>query len=371
MLRKSAQAGFFFCLLACALLGGRGLARAEDKPAEPGQAKTGRWLLLPVLGYSPETRIILGLGGVYYFRPAGSRPEARPSQVWIAAIGTQNKQFMLWLLPELYLRNETLRIVGSLKLENYPQKFYGVGNDTADEVEEDYSYRRAYLELTALRKIRSRFFGGLYYEFETGRIAKPKPGGLLDRGEIPGTGTTTISGAGLAAAWDSRDSIFFPRRGSYHQAWLSGYSGILGSEYDFIRLKFDLRHYIPVFSSHVLALQAMVRLISGQPPFQFMGMIGGDTLMRGYYLGRYRDKNLIILQAEYRMPVWWRFGLAGFVGVGDVAAKPGKFRLGSFKYTAGFGLRFLFDAKEKTYIRVDFGFGKNTSGMYIMVGEAF
>jgi hypothetical protein len=102
-----------------------------------------------------------------------------------------------------------------------------------------------------------------------------------------------------------------------------------------------------------------------------MGMIGGDTLMRGYYYGRYRDKNLAVLQAEYRMPVWKRLGLVGFAGVGDVAPAPGRFRLGSFKAAGGFGFRFLFDPKEKTSIRLDFGFGKDTSGMYITATEAF
>ena len=86
--------------------------------------------------------------------------------------------------------------------------------------------------------------------------------------------------------------------------------------------------------------------------------------MRGYYLGRYRDKILMTFQAEYRIPAWWRFGLVGFAGVGDVASKFAKFKLADFKYSVGAGLRFLLDPKEGTCLRADFGFGKGTSGFY-------
>jgi len=94
--------------------------------------------------------------------------------------------------------------------------------------------------------------------------------------------------------------------------------------------------------------------------------------MRGYYLGRYRDKNMITLQAEYRwVPVFWRVGLAAFAGIGDVAATLGDFDLGRFKYTYGLGLRFVIDPKQRLHLRVDFGFGKETSGVYFTAAEAF
>lgn len=370
MVKKAAWILVVFGALCGAVRGGVPAGGGSGE-AEKAPAKSSRWLVLPILGYTPETRIVAGVGGVYYFRPAGGRSDARPSQVWIALLGTQNKQYSLFLNPDLYLKDEAVRINANIKLENYPQKFFGIGNDTPAAAEEDYTYRRAYLEVTALRRIRSRLAAGPYFEFENGKVVKPEAGGALEAGRIPGSGTTTVSGIGLAVAWDSRDNVFSPSRGSYHQAWLSGYHGLLGSDYDFLRLKLDGRRYISVVSGHVLALQAMVKLTSGTPPFQFMGMIGGDTIMRGYYYGRYRDKNLAVLQAEYRMPVWRRFGLVGFASAGDVAPAPGRFRLGDFKAAGGFGLRFMFDPKEKTSIRLDFGFAKNTSGMYITASEAF
>ena len=98
--------------------------------------------------------------------------------------------------------------------------------------------------------------------------------------------------------------------------------------------------------------------------------LGGDSLMRGYYAGRFRDKVLLAGQAEYRLPLWWRFGLVGFVGAGGVADRVGILSTSAFKLTYGFGLRFRLN-REGENLRIDFGYGKGTSGLYFTAGEAF
>ncbi len=92
--------------------------------------------------------------------------------------------------------------------------------------------------------------------------------------------------------------------------------------------------------------------------------------MRGYYEGRYRDKKLLVVQTEYRFPIVWRFGGVLFAGAGDVAPTLGQFALQTIKPSYGFGLRYMFDPLEKMRIRIDFGWGKGTSGMYVTANEA-
>jgi len=54
-----------------------------------------------------------------------------------------------------------------------------------------------------------------------------------------------------------------------------------------------------------------------------------------------------------------------------VAQKMTGFSLNKLKPSYGFGLRFLFSKEEKINLRVDFGFGKNTNGLYFGIEEAF
>jgi len=133
----------------------------------------------------------------------------------------------------------------------------------------------------------------------------------------------------------------------------------------------DLRKYVTLFKTHVLAFQGVLRSFSGDVPFVELPRLGGEFTGRGYYYGRYMDKNLAVVQAEYRLPLVWRLGLVGFVGTGNVSEKLNQMDLGNLKPFYGFGLRYLFNKKEKIRIRLDFAFGKNSSGFYFSALETF
>jgi hypothetical protein len=60
-----------------------------------------------------------------------------------------------------------------------------------------------------------------------------------------------------------------------------------------------------------------------------------------------------------------------FGGFGQVADGPGRLRFDGFKYSIGFGLRFLVVPKEGANLRVDQAFGQGSSGFYFNANEAF
>jgi outer membrane protein assembly factor BamA len=120
-----------------------------------------------------------------------------------------------------------------------------------------------------------------------------------------------------------------------------------------------------------LALQSLVIIQTGTVPFLNLAQMGGPYTMRGYFEGRFRDKNLMLFQLEYRVPVIWRLGVVGFLGIGNVAEKIDQIDFGSLKSSYGFGIRYLFSETEKIQIRLDIGFGKGSSGFYVSIFEAF
>jgi hypothetical protein len=75
---------------------------------------------------------------------------------------------------------------------------------------------------------------------------------------------------------------------------------------------------------------------------------------------------------EHRvMPVWWRFGLVGFLGLGSVSDSIESFGLDDFKYSVGLGIRFQFDREARLNVRADYALGDGSSGFYLGVKEAF
>ena len=76
-------------------------------------------------------------------------------------------------------------------------------------------------------------------------------------------------------------------------------------------------------------------------------------------------------QAEYRQVLSGRWGFVVFAALGDVASDLTRFQGSDFKLAGGAGLRFLFNKEEKVNLRVDFGVGRNTTGVYFGLEEAF
>lgn len=330
-------------------------------------------VVLPVLFNMPETRWGGGVGGLLTYRPAGSREGDRPSLLYFYAIYTQRRQFSTKWEPEAYFDSEKSLVKAKFQFERYPEKTWGLGNNAAAEREEDFTPRTFVLEVSFQRKLwpGKDLYAGPLYQLESYEVLASEPGGLLDTAALPGARGATSSGAGFLLNWDTRDNVFFPGRGRYWQAAAVWNHRLLGSRFRHAALKLDLRQYVPVFASHVLALQALYQAALGEPPFKSLPKLGGDSLLRGYYSGRYRDRHLLALQAEYRLSLWWRFGAAAFAGLGQVAEHPGRFGLKTMKLSAGFGLRFKIAPGEGTNLRLDCAWGEGTSGLYFTASEAF
>ena len=328
-------------------------------------------LFLPILYYTPETKIAGGAAVNYYFRESGSKKDSRPSTVMPIFIYTQKKQIISELSGDLYWKDEAYHLNGAIGYIKFPNKFYGIGNNTSEDEEEEYTPRNIYLSLNFQKKVQRGLYFGARYEYTNSKIKETDEGGLLATRKILGSEGGTVSGAGILLIWDTRDNVFGPSYGGYYHLSANLFRDVLGSDYDFEEVNLDVRRYIPIFSSHVLAFQSYLNFMAGDPPFNTLSLLGGDSLMRGYYEGRYRDKNMVVFQTEYRTPIWWRLGFVAFLGFGDVADKMSHFALKDFKHSFGLGIRYSINPEEKLNIRFDLAFGKDTSGFYITFLEAF
>lgn len=365
---------FIFLISLLAIIS-RSVSALAGQPPEQRQREEKRWgiIVLPVLFYMPETKWGGGAGGLITLRPSQNKAEARPSSLYFYAIYTQLKQFSTQIKPEFYFKNETYLLTATAIAETFPDKFWGIGNNTASEAEESYTPRTLSFEFSCQKRIwsKQKLYAGFHGFFENYKVTKYEVGKLLARQVYVGSRGGTTSSLGLILNWDTRDNIFFPRKGHYYQLFTRLSRDFLGSDFKTTSIKLDLRKFIPLFSSQVLAWQILFQSIEGTPSFKNYAKLGGDSIMRGYYSGRYRDKYLLALQGEYRLPVWQRFGMVAFAGIGDVAHSWRKFKLDEFKYSFGFGLRFKIAPKEGTNLRLDFAWGKKTSGFYFTAGEAF
>ncbi|MCP4215285.1 MAG: BamA/TamA family outer membrane protein [bacterium] len=367
---------FILLLLATVAFPSHALEEKKTAPLKTDNAekkinkkeKKRRIIVSPIAFYSPETRFAFGAVGSLIFRDKTGK--GRPSSISPLLIYTAEKQFIAQLNTDLYLKEGGYRIKGEIKFLKYPDKFYGLGGGTPATAEELFTTRSANFSLLALKRITPGFNLGLRYHFNSWKVVEFEAGRQLDSAVVPGASSGTISGLYLAASRDTRDNIYFPMKGEFFEFEAGIYNKIIGSEFNFGSINVNLRKYFTVFSSHVFALQAVARVRSGTVPLGNFAKLGGPFLMRGYYEGRFQDKNLTAFQAEYRLPLFWRIGAVAFAGLGNVSDTFAGTKNLTPSY--GVGLRFLFDKKEKIWIRMDLGFGQDgNSGIYFSIFEAF
>jgi outer membrane protein assembly factor BamA len=165
-----------------------------------------------------------------------------------------------------------------------------------------------------------------------------------------------------------------PTQNFFVEIMVNGYAEMLGGETQYGDLEIDTRKYWDVGSKEgrsVIATQFFVQSRWGDPPFWDLATLGGDIIMRGYYMGRYRDWNSAQVQTEWRQRLLGRWGMTLFVSTGEVWQRWNDISLERNKWTVGGGLRFNFNKQDPTNIRLDIGAGPDTFGFYLQFGEAF
>lgn len=356
-------------LLALGLLLRPPAARAQE-PAKEKDPYRSRISAIPFAYYSPETKLAFGVGGVLNFRTGKNKEASRTSSVWVYATYSLAKQYNILLKPEIYLKNNSLCLSGSIRYDRSPQNFYGIGNDTPITDGEKYTPRTFAFQLGVKRRVVGPVFGGLHFEFEQAVMEKIEPGGLLASGQYTGSQGGMLAGIGASLDWDTRDAVLFPRRGMYFQVQGDSFGALAGSDFTFSRVRFDFRDYVSLGTDRVLVLQAFLVSVFGDPPFYKLALLGGDSLLRGYYRGRFRDKGLALVQAEFRTLISQRIGVVGFAGVADVFPGIGHFKVEKLKYSIGTGLRYVIN-REGATVRLDLAWGKASFGLYATAQEAF
>ncbi|MDP2885572.1 MAG: BamA/TamA family outer membrane protein [Ignavibacteria bacterium] len=350
--------------LSFSLLCGQTQQNEKDSLTTP----SARLFPLPILFYTPETGIAGGAAVMYLYR---ERSSTRASSITGDVVYSQKKQIIVEAAVDQYFDRGTYRLLGNLSFQKYPNKFFGIGNNTASGDEELYTPQSFLLRAVLYRSVYVNINVGPMIRYETVAMRETNPAGLLAPGTINGSKGGTAAGVGFVANWDSRDNTFSAHSGSFYQITGLFYRSAFGSDYDYTDIQIDTRKFFEVAPGQVVALQGTAEFIDGLPPFQSLATFGGSNILRGYYYGRYRDKNGVALQAEYRIPVWGRFGLVGFSGVAQVADRISHFGLGRFWFAGGAGVRFAWDPEERINLRLDFGLGNNSTGMYITATEAF
>lgn len=180
---------------------------------------------------------------------------------------------------------------------------------------------------------------------------------------------TLTTGVGVTLFYDTRDVPVNAYRGVYVRFNQLFNPRFMGNRYAFSESELTAAAYAGVWKGGILATMFHAHFTYGNTPWGLMPTFGGSDRMRGYYEGRFRDKNEMDFTIELRQHVWRRNGIVVWAGVGNVFPRFSAFKWNHLLPNVGIGYRWQF--KPRVNIRLDLGFGKNEKGINFSINEAF
>lgn len=291
-----------------------------------------------------------------------------PNIYVLAGFGTENGTKGGALGARMSFLDDTWRYRGGAMATSINLDFYGIGGALSVPVDKiGYNLKGSVLfnELTRRLGESDQWLGlrWLYMNLDTKLdLGTTEDAGLTDR-DLGKKG----SGLGLTYVFDSRDNIFFTRKGVEASVDAMFYSPRIGSDTTFQAYRAHAFAYIPAGDKAIVALRADGRTARGDVPFYQLPFID----MRGVAAARYQDENVGVLEVEGRYYVTPRWIVLAFLGAGRDWGRSASFSDRGSIVSKGVGFRYVIAQRLGLSAGIDIAKGPDESAFYIQMGNAW
>ena len=284
-----------------------------------------------------------------------------------------------FIAPRLLKRRAVLSLLGGWR-EATQVGFYGLGTFNSKEDRANYGFKQPYGVATFTVRPTRRYlvlqgsFDGSEWQQTPGSGSAPSVDEVYTPEALPGLGSSiTYFHSRGTVGLDSRPSSGYARHGSYLGVTLHDF-GDRDDAYGFTQMEYEAIQHVPVMrQAWVLSFHARVVTTgtkSGQEiPFFMLPAIGGGSSLRGFSSWRFRDRNSLELQGEWRALLNRFVDLAIFYDTGKVAAHIGDLNLENLKNDVGVGIRF--HGPLTTPLRVEIAKGNEGLSFIFAAAAAF
>lgn len=368
---------FLFGCLTQGITQTRGLKKFVS--SEKDSTRSSSFLPLPAIAYAQETGLEFGVISLYSFYTDKKDLFTRNSSITGVASFTTKKQANFKLQTDIWAPQNKYHYISEIRYKDFPFNFYGVGGATLKSDEDKITQKLFKLQGEVEKLFSRRYYGGISAGFESYSFTDKATGGIFSTDPtILDKDGGRVFYMGISQGYDTRNTNTYTTKGTLIKVNYSFAPDFFGGDnFTGSLFKADFRNFRNFNEKTVLAIQVVYQsLIGDNAPFYLMPQMGNDQMMRGYYTGRYRDKNLLAAQAELRYRLIPKLGAVAFLGAGSVYHE-GSFDLGDLKPSRGAGLRYFFDVDRGLSIRLDYGIGekrpneKRQKGFYVSLAEAF
>lgn len=368
-------------------------------------------LALPNVSFNPVNGFLMGVAGSAGFY-LGNKETTRVSSIGFNAAYTTKNQFLSFVKSNIYTNNNKFFLQGDWRFFIYNAYTWGLGTNAPDSVKSensliwqgaqtgdiedgfamDYNYIKFHEVFNY--KLAKNHYAGIgyhldrYYDIKDDALQlEKKPYQLTPHyiySSLYGFDTAgyTLSGLSISYVFDSRDNLINPYTGYFVNVNYRYNFEFLGSDRNSSSLWLEFRTYVPLSKKverHLLGFWFFSNFqVSGRQPYMTLMALGEDQRARsgrGYIAGRYRGKDLVYGEIEYRFPISkCSKVLGGVLFLNATTASYDIKNISLFEYVrpgVGAGLRLMINKHFRTNITLDFGWGHKSEGFYFSGTETF
>lgn len=264
----------------------------------------------------------------------------------------------------------------------YPKiQYYGPGPDSQESGRSNFLLEDNSLDFSlGISPIRSILLGPstgwLWINVGPGRDRRfASADAQFSPADVPGLDRqTSFYRYGTFLRINTLDNSAGPRAGGFYLFQFNRYDDRRFSAYGFNLLEADLRQYIPFYNQRrVIALRARTLLTdthAGESvPFYLQPWLGGGDDLRGFRPFRFRDRNSLLFNAEYRWEIFAGLDMALFADAGKVFPRRGQLNFSRLEKSGGFGFRA--NVRNHTFLRLDFAFSREGFQAWFKFNDIF
>jgi hypothetical protein len=359
----------------------------EMEPPEPGAVE--RWMLRledgraferivnPPQGFYPKVGSVTAGSGMSF--GAGYRHMFSDTVSWGAfGFGSFRKY---WAFETRFVANELggtpLFIDLHAHRSDYPDEDYfgqGAGAQRIDHV--SYGIKQTTAGATTGWRFRPWLATGARFDWLDPHV-RPGPGTrvppinrVFPPDSVPGLPEQPdYLNTDLFIEANTREPLNNPRAGGRYRLTFQRYADLDGGAYSFNRIEADGQQYIPLLTNRrIIALHGLVS--SSQPddgstvPFYMARTLGGPDDLRGFRRYRFRDRSLVLFQAEYRFEIFPAVDGALFYDTGRVAERLSDIDVLHMESDYGIGVRF--GTINGVFLRIEGAFGSRDGKHFVI-----
>lgn len=279
-------------------------------------------------------------------------------------------------LPRLFARRAALTAIGGWR-EGLNQSLFGLGTaqtSVKDRTLFDFRQASASLRLD-VSPMRSawRMGGGINFTRYEQRVTSGSDfARAYTAATLPGYGATVgyLSSYGTAAL-DWRPTDGYTRRGGFVGVTSRRRDDTGGGPYSFRQVDVEAVQHVPVWrDAWVISLRGRVETTytrrGQQVPFFLLPTLGNGATLRGFSSWRFRDRNSLLLSAEWRVLVNAFADAALFYDAGKVTRHRGDLDLSALK--SNYGIGFRLHTWSTTPLRIDLA--RSNEGFVVVFGSS-